>query len=282
MELRTYSFTGHKIGDKVNACYQLSYYKEKGLDFILIDPSYKDANSFPVKRFFPNISNFILEVPPESKQSDQIFLELSSKFPSMGFGNLWISAPSLKQDTGYLPSMSIPSYVKDFQSSLKFEVGKSFKKSDYKHIIVNHCLVDAPYNVRRNHDYSQWNMFFNLVRNYIEDNNLPCLVIDIPINYMLPVWQIIAIIDLGDIFVGGDTGFTHIAAALHKNIIAIYCDDMIEGGDVKSFEPEKIRMGASHSWSSDPISNMYKKFLLDDNHKFNQEEVFEHLKTLLI
>lgn len=280
--LRLYNFARHRMGDKINACYQLSYYKEfYKNNFLLIDPGYNDPTSFPVKYFFPQLGEMVLEISGKNEETgilecDEIFNHLKPFIPELSFGNLWISAPSLKQDTDYLPHMHIPAPLKEYQKLLKTTKDNQLLDTNaYSCIIVNHCLSDVAYNHNRRHNINQWDTFFsNLKSKYAEKN---VLIIDLPREYVMPAVEIISIIDLADIYVGGDTGFTHAAAALGKEIVAIYGDD---SSDVRDFENERIRMKQSHVWCSDPISNSYKKFVMENN-LFDEKEVLGYIETLI-
>lgn len=271
MAWRVYNYGGSRIGDKIGASMLIQYQiEEKGDKFILIDPSWDSHTSFPVRQFFPQISNYVIE----TKNSDEITNTLIGKgFEHFGTGNIWITAPSLKLDTGYTPSMYLPKYIKDFMNKLVVESeDKTLKKRllDFDIKIVNHCLTDPAYNVGRQHNPEQWMSLMKRIREYLLEQNIDGVVADIP-QYTLPFQQAIGIIACGDIFIGGDTGSTHVAGALKKNIVAIYGNS---DHDVKAFP----RGEQSHDWCSDPLSDTYTKFVMTD-HKFDEDEVFEHIKT---
>lgn len=279
LNLHVYNFARHRMGDKINACYQLCYEKEvNGKDFLIIDPLSHDPFSFPVKYFFPQIGDFVIENCADGKSYDELYQNLiAANYPTVHLGNLWVSAPSLKQDTGYLPQMHIPYFIKELQKNLVFKdpiTMAPLNLKDYGCIIVNHCLLNAGYNVGRNHTHTQWMKLFDDLKATSPHN---ILIIDIPKESIMSASEIMGLIDLCDIYVGGDTGFTHAAAALGKEIVAIYGPNE---HDVKAFEKDKIAMNASHSWCSDPITNKYQKFVMENN-LFQEKEVFEYLLQLI-
>jgi ADP-heptose:LPS heptosyltransferase len=140
---------------------------------------------------------------------------------------------------------------------------------EFKIKIVSHCLTDAPYNKGRNMNEVQYKELLNQVSLYCTKENIDYTIITIPTDYSMSVEDCIGLIDIADIYIGGDTGFTHCAAALDKDIVAIYGNNE---HDVKAFEPEKIKGGFKYDWSSDPLTNKYRKFELKNN-LFNIEEV---------
>lgn len=266
---KIFNFTNHRLGDKLVACYQLQYYAtNEGIKYLIFDTS---ADSlFPVKDFFPDLGEFSVENP----HPEQLWEELLNKgFETLHFGNLWISSPSLKQDTNFRAKMILPFYLKNLQQNFYDENKK--RVVDYKIKIVNHCLLDAGYNIGRNHNREQFDRLIGRVREYIKQNNIDAVVVDIPIDYSWNVPQIMSLIELGDIFIGGDTGFSHTFALFNPDrpLIAIYGDDT---SDRNAFEEEKIRMKCSHSWCSDPMSENLKKFVMNHN-LFDDDKVFNEI-----
>lgn len=269
--MRIYSFKGNRIGDRIASAYLLSYYKEtQGLDYLLIEHTQEALamNRFPVAKFFPELSDNVIY----TNSSDKLYKELTSKFEPMQFHNLWISAPSLKQDTGYRTKIVLPEDVKSFSETIKIE-GNERNIRDYKCVVINHPLIDAPYNIARNVNLAQWKKTMNMIRDKYDKEDV--IVIDVPAKG-LSVQQVIGLLSLGDIFIGCDTGFSHLYSALYNYnpIIAIYPD---ETSDREAFEWEREKYGYSHSWCSDPILSFnYKKFILKDN-KFDEEAVIDEI-----
>lgn len=273
MAYKVYNYQNDRIGDKVAVSALIQHeIEEYGHQFVLIDPKWDDFKSFPIRQFFPQISKFVLETrnPEEAME-----MCLGAGFERLETGNLWITVPSLKLDTGFTPTMFLPPHAKKFAETItaNYKDGTSKRIIDHDIRIVNHCLVDAPYNPARNHDANQWFKFLDRVKDYLEQNKINGIIVDVP-PYEWSFQQVIALISLSNIFIGGDTGSTHVAGALKKNIVAIYGNS---DHDVKAFHEQKEREGRSSEWNSDPLSDTYKKFVMTD-HKFNEDEVFEHLR----
>ena len=105
----------------------------------------------------------------------------------------------------------------------------------------------------------------------IEKAKIPFRVI--PTDRSLTVCEIIDnLLAKAIICVSGDTGMSHLAAALDKDIIALYPDNK---NDVLTYEPVRQSTNSSSPWSSDPLSRKYKKFILQNN-EFNVRDVFEY------
>jgi len=266
---RYYNFSGHRIGDKVAGAFMVSErIQEHDDEFILIDPDWNKANSFPVKQFFPQISKFVLET--ENHEDAEKMLE-ERGFEKLHTGNLWVSAPSLMKDTGFTPAMYLPKHIKDFVKVIDAnpQDGRPEKKlTDFSLIIVNHCLSNPPYNPNRRHDLMQWLSLTDKIKKYILDNKIDGVVVDVP-NFEWDFSHVIGLISTADIFIGGDTGCTHVAGALDKEIVAIYGNS---DHDVKAFHVD----GMSSEWCSDPLSKTYTKFVMENN-KFDEDKVFEHV-----
>jgi hypothetical protein len=267
--IRIYSFENFRLGDKIAACYQLQYYAiNKGYHYILVDPT---ADSyFSIRRYFPSIGQYCIE----TNTAHEIYEELKKHYQEIGFHNLWISSPSLFKDTGFVSNMILPDNLKQFQHEL-YDKKSSKKLIDYKIKIVNHVLLDAPYNKGRNHTLDQWDRLMTRVQEYIDNNEIDAIIIDIPIDYSWSVESILCLIEMGDIYVGGDTGFSHCFSAFNPNkpLIAIYGSD---DHDKQAFEYIREEHNYSSQWSSLPISNNLYEFRMKNN-LFNEEEVFEEI-----
>lgn len=269
--MKLYNFGANKIGDKIASAYLLTYYAtQKNEEFLLIDPSYNDHKSFPIKQFFPQLP-FVLETNAPIPEG------ITNNYRHFQTHNLWISAPSLKQDTGYVMKMEIPDYIKNVASGIVVDENRR-KLSSYKNVIINHPLIDAPYNTARNVDIIQWKSFMDGLRDKYESEDT--VIIDLPIDYSQSVQHLIAIMSLGTMFIGCDTGFSHIYSAMYpfNPMIGIYPD---ERPDREAFEHERISGKFSHSWCSDPVNSQnFHKFILDD-HKFDEQAVSEKIEELM-
>ena len=270
MTYRLFNFAGNRLGDKIASAYLLQANKMlHNFEYILFDTS--SDLYFPIRHFFPDIGKNVIE----STEPDEFLNFLIQKgIEPMHFGNLWISTPSMKQDSGILPKMILPSYLKDFQKSLVSNLeGKPLHEYQYR--ITNHLLKDAGYNCGRNHNPEQFNKLIKRIFEYVKDIKLDSVMIDIPIDYSWSVQYILALLEFSDLYIGGDTGFTHAYASFNptKPLIAIYGPNE---HDVKAFEPERERMEASSQWSSDPLSDNVSKFMMKDN-LFDEDEVFNEI-----
>jgi hypothetical protein len=274
MAHRYYNFNGHRIGDKVAGAFMVSErVQEHDDEFVLIDPTWDRVDSFPIKQFFPQISNFVFETNTPEK-AEKLLEEKG--FDKLHTGNLWVSAPSLVKDyaekgVDMYPTMYIPKYIKDFVKSIDAtpEDGRPTKKlTDFELVIINHCLSNPPYNPNRRHDPIQWVGLMKRINQYMQDNKIDGVMVDVP-NYQWSFSHVIGLISTADIFIGGDTGCTHVAGALKKDIVAVYGNS---DHDVKAFHVD----GMSSEWCSDPLSKTYTKFVMENN-KFNEDEVFNHV-----
>jgi hypothetical protein len=232
-----------RIGDKVAASYILQYlvHKKRTKTIHIVDYMPDSRESFPVVKYFPDICRY-----GYSKHSG---LVPHGEYQQLDFHNLWISAPSLFQDTGYLPHMTTWGY----------------KKDDYVSI---HGLYDAPYNKGRNGKIEQVEQLYVKLK----CAQIPCVIV--PTDKSLSICEIIDnILRDSAIHVGFDTGITHLASAMRKEIVAIYGDD---SNDVLTYEPLREQLKASHQWCSDPISDKYQKFVMVDN-EFDIDMIAEYV-----
>lgn len=238
-----YDFKNHRLGDKVAASYILQYLiKERKQTRIHVVDFMPDSHeSFPIIKYFPDICRF-----GYSKNHGQV---PHGEYSELTFNNLWISAPSLLQDTGFLPKMSNVKRTKQY--------------------VTLHGLFDAPYNKGRNHTVEQ-----------IEELLVKLKGADIPV-VVVPTDKSLSVCDIIDhvlcnsaLHIGGDTSFSHICAALDKEIIAIYGDN---NHDILTYRPLKEQLKASHDWCSDPISKKCTKFIMKNN-LFDVDAVFQCVK----
>jgi hypothetical protein len=265
--MKFYNISKHRIGDRVAACYQLIKYQ-----YVMVIDNINPE--FDIKDFFPNNYLHITY----SKEPDLLCQQLrNSGNEELTFHNLWITSPNVLKKEKLRHFMEIPTRIRQFQKQITAkEKDKNRPIQDYKVIIGIHCLLNAPYNIGRNHNYQQFEDLKQKILTYCTLNNIDFVILPIPTDNSLTIEQIIGIIDLCDIWIGGDTGFTHIAAALNKEIIAIYGNDE---HDVKAFQYEADSLGCE-KWCSDPLTTSYKKFVME-NHLFNMDEVEKYLVELI-
>ena len=259
-----YDLYSYKIGDKVASCYWIiaNLYKyPEGL--AIIDPTYCFRESFPIKHFCPVLSPMVIETLDYNRTVNELHAKGYEKIKT---DNLWIEAPSIKLDTGATPELIVPQEYVDFANAVEID-GKKLSEYDYK--IVNHCLLDAPYNVGRNHTKEQWVALMDRIRGYLKEKGINGVVIDIRKERVLAFTQIAGLISTANLFIGGDTGSSHMAAALKKEIVAIYGNN---SHDVAAYS----RGRHSSPWNSDPISDTCTKFVMTNN-RFDEQAVFEHI-----
>jgi len=251
-EVVVYDFYNHKIGDTVAAAYLLRVFKEKNPHARLF---IADRGALPVKTYWPSLA--------DEWQTELGDRWLNHRRLNFEFGNLWIAAPSAFHDTG------IMLMARGFPDS--YDVGV-------------HCLSGAQYNVARNHDRVQ----FKELVDWLVGIGLRVYVVP-PAESGQDLRTIIEHIGCCKMWIGGDTGFTHVFAATHpkRPLIAIYGND---AHDRAGFEDERLRMrawwepgspaGLSSAWCSDPLSLNLRKFVMTD-HRFDMDAVKREVQDAL-
>lgn len=271
--MKVYNFDRCRIGDKVASIYQLIY-KYKRDEIFLIDPTFSTSESFPVRVFLNDYFDYIFEV-----NNIETGKELESKLgcESIDFHNLWVSSPSLKQDTGHKAIINLPHFITQISHSFQYTQQKKVK--DFKCVVLNHPLTDAPYNKGRNVDLEQWR---DMVSSLSADIQSPDVIfMEIPIDRSLNIIQIISLLSLGDIFWGCDTGFSHLYSLIYpeRPMIVTYPDS---SHDIRDYHHVKELHNYSSEWCSDPINSFnYEKFILKNN-RFEYKPVYNSLKKLIL
>jgi len=248
---------------------------------------------------YPSVSDFTMKewAPPglfESVISNPADLppDMPRLFPCPG--NLFVYAPKKIAETGIFPSLTIPrrhyEWLKTDFIELLPDLGKDFVRP----IVCFHPLLDAPYQRSRNHSFPQWKACMELVA----QKGATVVRIGAPVKSELVVRgkkiydltplnltpsQSIAVISMCDVFVGGDTGMTHAAAALGKHIVAIYgdCTHMLKDKSV----PNNIQPG---DWDTTPYTTQDKLYVLrrDCGENvlrpiFSAEQILDGVSTML-
>jgi len=294
MPSQIYDFHNHKIGDTIAAayCIQALILQEEAAGRPPPDYGLVNRGALDLCTWFPDLTggnggNGGSEVSGNSPSLSSV-PSCSNSFPpeweglpGIPLGNLWISAPTIKLETGILPVMHVPI-------------------DDQAYDVALHCLTDAPYNTGRNHTPAQFDelerwLNWHKLRVY----RVPTLgapqfegSADTPVRSVQgssheadrsvrapTVTDILTQIGRARCFIGGDTGFSHAFAAMHpqRPLIAIYGEDW---HNVVGFEAERSRMNCAHPWCSDPLSfRLYKRVMQD--HHFDEREVKELLEQLL-
>ena len=251
-----FDFDGCRIGYNIAAAYILQYLRHVGNTqrISIVDFKADDPDSFPIWKYFPDICKNYYKHRGKVKTGDYAVID---------FGNLWITSPSLllDQDNHSVPSLKDVEKQPNGYMPFMTNVAKS------KEFVTIHGLYDAKYNTGRNMKEEQIIELCEL----LEKAKIPFRVI--PTDRSLTVCEIIDnLLAKAIICVSGDTGMSHLAAALDKDIIALYPDNK---NDVLTYEPVRQSTNSSSPWSSDPLSRKYKKFILQNN-EFNVRDVFEY------
>lgn len=256
-----YDFYNHKIGDTVAAAYLLRVFKEKNPHVRLF---IADRGALPVKTYWPSLAD---EWSPELGDR-----WLNHRRLNFEFGNLWIAAPSAFKDNGAGPT----------SSGILSVMAREWNPESYD--VGIHCLTGAAYNTSRNHDRVQ----FKELIDWMVASGLRVYVVP-PVDAGADLRTIIEHIGCCKMWIGGDTGFTHVFAATHpkRPLIAIYGDD---AHDRAGFEDERLRMrawwepgspaGLSSAWCSDPLSLNLRKFVMTD-HRFDMDAVKREVQDAL-
>ncbi|KKN00184.1 hypothetical protein LCGC14_1140280, partial [marine sediment metagenome] len=170
------------------------------------------------------------------------------------FGNLWTLLPKLRAKRIF-PKISIPyGWRKWYNYFVRLE----------HPLVCVHILDNPPYNLIRKHNFTDFEEIIvylakqglNVIRIGVDNGSVVKYnnVIDVtPKN--LSIMASASIISECDIYIGGDTGMSHIAAALGKRIIAIYGTNE---HDKKSFGDD---------WDSYPntVEDKITVFIMKDN-----------------
>lgn len=239
--------TNLKIGDRVACAYLMSYYQEHhGIKWMVEDRRPDDPRCIPFQKMWPWLCG-------------------EEDVGEVHFGNLWIKAPTVFEETGYEakpPEVWTP----------------LFKGLERKPFVIGfHCLTDAAYNTARNHDQRLWGEMLTKMKLAVPADLIGIDVIQSPNgSFDKDIAPRIAACDL---FIGGDTGTSHLFAAIHpkRPCISIYPDMSF---DQQAFEWERVKMGCSQPWNSLPLSFNRHVFTMKD-HKWPVDEVVEKVKELI-
>lgn len=290
MITQLYDFKGHKIGDCIAAAYCLQVLRLQAEAAGQHPPAYALLNrgAIDIAQWFPDLAHLCAAPIPEGGALNP---ELSD-LPGVPLGNLWISAPTIKLETGVMPVMHVP-------------------VDDQAYDVALHCLTDAGYNTGRNHTPAQFDelerwLHWHKLRVYRvppmgERVEFSCPDCDgsgdcggyfgaavcracdgTGVKVASPhivTDHILKEIGRAKAYIGGDTGFTHAFAAMHpqRPLLALYGDDW---HNVIGFEAERARMQCASPWCSDPLSfRLYKRVLRD--HRFEEREIKDLLEQVL-
>lgn len=223
-----YDTVNHRIGDKIvlEACFRHFKLNHSSSDkIVLVDDRRRNhpANELELDLMFGNSIDVYHPSMSPLKLYESKLIE-NDLFSQLPVGNLWLALPELRK-IGIYPRITIPLKWQEWYSNYE-----DFAKLTHP-IICIHILDNPPYNKARKHNYIDFEKIavylakkgYSVVR--IGRDNSQKIdypnVLDVT-SKLFSIMASIAIINKCDIFIGGDTGVTHIAAALNKKIIAIY------------------------------------------------------------
>lgn len=260
-EVVIYDFLDHKIGDTCAAVYLLGLWRQCNPDARL---EVVDRGALEVRKYWPMLATgYWAEFVDVMKPLRRLNFE---------FGNLWISAPSAWRDCGRAHSRFSWSARNEIEEGPRYDVGI-------------HCLTDAEYNVKRNHDLAQFALLCNRLE---QDHKLKIYWVPAGEDRR-PLSEVIDNLRRCRMWIGGDTGLSHLFAMLHPNrpLVAIYSDD---SNDRAAFEHERTKIRAwwnreggpaSSPWCSDPLSRNLHKFVMPgETHQFDLEAVVARVLEL--
>jgi hypothetical protein len=254
-----YNFHRHRIGDKLAVAALLRYVKQTNPAnrIVLIDDNCYlggKMRDLPSGLIFADIADSIWSIEKEddyerverqSRQEGLTRLAFTADFApallqkregccenSSGgycYGNPWLMLPFLAKK-GIYPEIHLG------KISFPEEIEKRVRTLSNKKIVVLHILEDAQYNTERNHSFEQMEGLCRRIVTLFDDLFLirvgqntghllgiakdKCLDAT---SFNLSILQSAMLLEMADLYIGGDTGMTHFAAALDvPHIIAIY------------------------------------------------------------
>lgn len=182
-------------------------------------------------------------------------------------GNLFVYTPQKIRETGIYPTLRIPPAYRTWLSGyLPVEIIREYDRP----IVCFHILTDAPYSKSRNHSFPHWKECIEkladqdvwIIRIGLKETSQGVVghgkanVFDFSQDD-LTTPQAISVISACDIYVGGDTGMTHAAAALGKEIVGVW-------GDITHMQPDKSKPNNIQpgSWDSSPYVPEGRRYML--------------------
>lgn len=208
--------------------------------------------------------------------------------------NLFVYTPKKIRETGIRPRLVLPLKYHEWLDSEFLALLPGNGKGLKRPIVCFHVLLDAPYQRSRNHYLPEWKRCMELTakmgvtvirvgKSVSHDQMVSGNGIYDLTHLGLTPSQSIAVISMCDVYVGGDTGMTHAAAAFNKHIVAVYgdCTHMLRD---KS-KPNNIQPG---DWDTTPYVAKDKLFILRRNHGenilkpiFTAEQILDGVSTML-
>jgi hypothetical protein len=272
--IQYHHFYAHRLGDKVGAAGLMQYYKHgSNVAIVAVDCRFavNGVNAgIDIADYFDNIYDAIIQVYDEKHFNiEHHYLSSQSNIMCVN-GYIWELLPIIKRDHNIFPKMNMPNIYKDWWLSEKTKYG-------IDNYICVHILIDALYNVSRNHDIIYMIRLVNELSKYV-----PIVLVGISnrelitgdniydlTKYNYNIDQSIAIVENSFLYIGGDTGLSHAAGALGKKVVAIYGQNPYPGTGWDSIVsvPDKsiieIRMNDDHSFDVEKVVNEIKVKFLD-------------------
>jgi O-methyltransferase len=199
-------------------------------------------------------------------------------------GNYFVYVPYLIKKYNIYPSLTVPD---KYNQWLKERFGDLYY--DKRKKICFHILTDAPYARSRNHNYNEWKgcieqlskerdvLLFRIGKNTRNNINISGDNIFDLTNENLTPSQSISIISMCDIYAGGDTGMTHAAGALGKDIVGVW-GDISPNQEMSEINPDNS--DELLPWDSGPYVSNLNKLVLYRNQGleekfpvFNKEQI---------
>ena len=217
-----YSSKGHRIGDKIvlEACFRdfKNDYPRSNLIFMDDKREVYSSSQLELDIMFRHCVDKYIAVHKNEE------FKVSQGDTGFTFGNLWQVLPRLRANKIF-PKIDIPyDWTKWYDRNPRF-------KNLESPIICIHALSNPSYNQTRRHspiDFRKIIVYlakqgFSVIKIGIDNGSIIRYnnVVDVSLEGF-SVMASAAIIGHCNLFIGGDTGMTHIAAALGKRIIAVY------------------------------------------------------------
>jgi hypothetical protein len=197
------------------------------------------------------------------------------------YGNLWITSQHYAK-TFFLPAVSLPC-----TGAVRKRIPFTGDLRKYKKVVI-HILEDAAYDKVRNHRFVDFEELCRLLVTRHKDlliirvgrdmgNRLPSFdgrVIDVT-GQGFTIEETARVVSLADVYIGGDTGITHIAGAVGvPYLVAVY-------SRVK-YDTCRRRMGMSEYWSTFPLVPPWRiSRVLMRNHRFSRGAVVSLVRARL-
>lgn len=249
-----------RLGDRIALKYITEMSKLQNPDLKLY--SYEEFNYSSVKDFHmidwaPNLFEGYFYNKNEIPNIEHLYRPIE---------NYFVYVPYLIKKYNIYPKLTIPEKHIEW---LKNKFGELYY--DKRKKICFHILTDAPYARSRNHNFNEWKncieefskeknvLLFRIGKKNIKNNIISGYNIFDLTNENLTPSQSIAVISMCDIYCGGDTGMTHAACALNKDIVGIW-GDIKPNQEMSQVNPDDLN--DILPWDSGPYILDNKKIIM--------------------